>query len=103
MTTTAIHVNDHSRSHTHSTAATMRHTLLTLPFPSCRWRVCRRYKEFTVMSDVWAFGIVLWEICLMGAMPYPGISAMDLVGMIAGPQRYRSPLCLAVHVPPPRM
>lgn len=48
---------------------------------------CILYKEFTVMSDVWAFGIVLWEICMMGAMPYPGISAMDLVTMLTGPQR----------------
>ncbi|CAH3165569.1 unnamed protein product, partial [Pocillopora meandrina] len=30
--------------------------------------------EYSTKSDVWSFGIVLYEICTIGAEPYPGIS-----------------------------
>ncbi|KAI6648451.1 Tyrosine-protein kinase ABL1-like [Oopsacas minuta] len=31
------------------------------------------YNQFSIRSDVWAFGILLWELATYGMTPYPGI------------------------------
>ncbi len=32
------------------------------------------YSTYTLKSDVWAFGVVLWEIFSYGKNPYPDLS-----------------------------
>ena len=36
-----------------------------------------RYNIFTTKSDVWSFGIFMWELFTLGETPYPGIEVDD--------------------------
>ncbi|WAQ96630.1 RET-like protein [Mya arenaria] len=46
---------------------------------------------YTTRSDIWSYGIVLWEIVTLGAPPYPGIPPERLYNLLMGGYRMDRP------------
>ncbi|KAL8575332.1 hypothetical protein ACOMHN_003166 [Nucella lapillus] len=49
------------------------------------------YGKFTTDSDVWSFGVVLWEVFSFGLQPYFGCSNQEVIEMIRGRQLLPQP------------
>ncbi|XP_034514238.1 macrophage-stimulating protein receptor isoform X7 [Ailuropoda melanoleuca] len=47
--------------------------------------------RFTTKSDVWSFGVLLWELLTRGAPPYPHIDPFDLPQFLAQGRRLPQP------------
>ncbi|XP_028415303.1 uncharacterized protein LOC114538347 isoform X2 [Dendronephthya gigantea] len=54
-----------------------------------RWLAIEAIQErsYSTASDVWAFGIVLWEICTLGDTPYSTVSDRDLKDFLLSGKR----------------
>lgn len=68
------HVNDHSHGHVHD-------SISRRPALPIRWMApeALQYHIFTHETDVWAFGIVLWEISTLGSTPYANLSGREVI------------------------
>ncbi|XP_063687022.1 tyrosine-protein kinase HCK-like isoform X2 [Bolinopsis microptera] len=49
------------------------------------------YNTFTMKSDVWSFGIVLWELATQGDTPYPSIDLQEVLGLLETGYRMKRP------------
>ena len=49
------------------------------------------YNRFTTKSDVWAFGILLWEIATYGMSPYPGVELNEVYQLLESGYRMECP------------
>ncbi|XP_038062375.1 fibroblast growth factor receptor 2-like [Patiria miniata] len=60
------------------------------PLP-IRWMALESILDdvYTTKSDVWSFGILLWEIVTLGARPYPLLTATTMISKLQ--QSYRMP------------
>lgn len=58
-----------------------------------------RDRIFSVQSDVWAYGVALWEIFTLGSTPYPGIEVnKDFLKLIEEGYRMDKPKCANMEV-----
>ncbi len=58
-----------------------------------RWMApeCLYLGKFDSSSDVWSFGVVMWEIITFGNMPYPGLTNQEVFDKVLGGQRMDQP------------
>uniref|UniRef100_A0A3B5KUE9 Protein kinase domain-containing protein n=1 Tax=Xiphophorus couchianus TaxID=32473 RepID=A0A3B5KUE9_9TELE len=49
------------------------------------------YNTFSIKSDVWAFGVLLWEIATYGMSPYPGIDLSQVYELLQRDYRMERP------------
>ena len=56
------------------------------------------YGKFTTESDVWSFGVVLWEIFSFGAQPYAGYSNTEVIEMVRSRQLLPCPANCPSHI-----
>lgn len=46
---------------------------------------------FSVKSDIWSYGVLIWEVVTLGSTPYPGISAADVMRRVRDGYRLEKP------------
>jgi serine/threonine protein kinase len=58
-----------------------------------------KYLSFSSASDVWAYGVTVWEIFSLGEVPYPGYSwTMDFVEELERGLRMSRPKYATEHM-----
>ncbi|XP_037787959.1 vascular endothelial growth factor receptor 3-like isoform X2 [Penaeus monodon] len=63
---------------------------------SLKWMATETLSDrtFSIKSDIWAYGIVLWEIFSLGSTPYPGMSVTtDFIDKLINGLRNEKPKC----------
>jgi len=61
-----------------------------------KWMAPESMKDYlyTSKSDVWGFGVLMWELATLGSSPYPGVMPERLYGLLhAGYRMTRPPGC----------
>ena len=50
-----------------------------------------QYQKYSKASDVWSFGVLLYEIWSLGAVPYEGMFAMEIINFLKSGARLSPP------------
>ena len=48
--------------------------------------------EFTIQSDVWSYGVLLWEMVTFGGFPYPEVRPSQLLDKLCSGHRLKKPV-----------
>ncbi|XP_047471223.1 vascular endothelial growth factor receptor 1-like isoform X2 [Penaeus chinensis] len=59
-----------------------------------KWLSVEAIRDFTfsVQSDIWAYGVTLWELFTLGSTPYPGVPVdANFLGLLEGGYRMSKP------------
>ncbi|XP_078716744.1 receptor tyrosine-protein kinase erbB-4-like [Lampetra fluviatilis] len=57
-----------------------------------------QYRTFTHQSDVWSYGVTIWELMTFGGKPYEGISARDIPELLEKGERLPQPPISTIDV-----
>ena len=49
------------------------------------------FSIFFRKSDVWSFGVLMWEIITLGSTPYPGMSGSEVMKKVKEGHRLEKP------------
>ncbi|XP_064421448.1 receptor tyrosine-protein kinase erbB-2 [Latimeria chalumnae] len=56
------------------------------------------HRKFTHQSDVWSYGVTVWELMTFGAKPYDGIPAREIPDLLEKGERLPQPLICTIDV-----
>ncbi|XP_032801612.2 receptor tyrosine-protein kinase erbB-4-like [Petromyzon marinus] len=57
-----------------------------------------QYRKFTHQSDVWSFGVTVWELMMFGGKPYDGIPAREIPDLLEKGERLPQPPICTIDV-----